>query len=70
MAELPSAGVKRLMTKHSGSLRSSSSAVALAVAAAEEYLARLAQEASALAQKDRRKTLLDGDIQRAKEILG
>ncbi len=70
MAELPAAGVKRLLAKHGGELRSSSSAVDLAISAAEEYIARLAQEAGALAQKDRRKTIMDGDIQKAKEILG
>ena len=70
MAELPAAGVKRLLTKHGGELRSSGSAVTMAVSAAEDYIARLAQEASNLAQKDRRKTIMDGDIQRAKEILG
>ncbi len=70
MAELPAAGIKRLLSKHGGELRSSTSAVNLAVAAAEEYVARLAQEAGALAEKDRRKTILDGDIQKAKELLG
>ena len=70
MAELPAAGVKRLLAKHGGELRSSTSAVNLAVAAAEDYVARLAQEAGALAEKDRRKTILDGDIQKAKELLG
>jgi histone H3/H4 len=33
-------------------------------------MARLAQEAAAVAQKERRKTIMDGDIQKAKEILG
>ncbi len=70
MAELPAAGIKRLLSKHGGELRSSTSAVNLAVAAAEDYIARLAQEAGALAEKDRRKTILDGDIQKAKELLG
>jgi histone H3/H4 len=70
MAELPGAAVKRLLTKHGGDLRTSSSAVQLAVAAAEEYIARLAQEAGQSAQKDRRKTIMDADIQRAKEAIG
>ena len=69
MADLPGAAVKRLLTKHGGDLRTSSSAVQLAVAAAEDYVARLGQEASAFAQKDRRKTIMDADIQRAKELL-
>ncbi len=70
MAELPAAGIKRLLSKHGGELRSSTSAVNLAVAAAEDYIARLAQEAGALAETDRRKTILDGDTQKAKELLG
>ena len=54
MAELPGAAVKRLISKHGGELRTSASAVQLAVAAAENYIARLAQEASASAQGERR----------------
>ena len=70
MAELPGAAVKRLISKHGGELRTSASAVQLAVAAAENYIARLAQEASATAQGERRKTIMDSDIQRAREALG
>ncbi len=70
MADLPAAGVKRLLAKHGGDLRSSTSAVNMAVAAAEEYIARLAQEAGALAEKERRKTIMDADIQKAKEMFG
>jgi len=70
MAELPSAGVKRLLTKNGGELRTSTSAVQLVVEAAEQYIARLAQEASAVAQKERRKTIMDGDIRKAREVVG
>jgi histone H3/H4 len=70
MAELPAAAVKRVLTKHGGELRTSGSAVELAVQAAEDYIARLAQEASAVAQKDRRKTIMDGDIKKAREVVG
>ena len=70
MAELPGAAVKRLLTKHGGDLRTSGSAVQLAVAAAEGYIARLAQEASASAQSERRKTIMDSDITKAREALG
>ena len=70
MAELPGAAVKRLLTKHGGDLRTSSSAVQLAVAAAEDYIARLAQEASSSAQQERRKTIMDSDITKARETLG
>ena len=70
MAELPGAAVKRLLTKHGDGLRTSGSAVDMAVNAAADYIARLAQEASASAQRDKRKTIMDTDIQRAKEALG
>jgi len=70
MAELPAAAVKRVLTKHGGELRTSGTAIELAVQAAEEYIARLAQEASAVAQKDRRKTIMDGDIKKAREVVG
>jgi len=70
MADIPGAAVKRLLTKHGGDLRTSASAVQLAVVAAERYVARLAEEASRVAQKERRKTIMDGDIKRAQEILG
>jgi histone H3/H4 len=70
MSELPAAGVKRLLTKHGGELRTSGSAVDLAVQAAEEYIARLAQEASAAAQKEKRKTIMDADIKKAREVIG
>jgi histone H3/H4 len=70
MADLPAAAVKRLLTKHGNQLRSSGSAVDLAVAAAENYIARLAQAASAAADADKRKTIMDSDIQKAREQLG
>lgn len=70
MAELPGAAVKRLISKHGNELRISASAVQLAVEAAEDYLARLARQASDAAQRDKRKTIMDGDIQRARESVG
>ena len=70
MANLPAAAVKRLLTKHGGELRTSGSAVEQAVIAAENYIARLAETASAAASGDRRKTIMDGDIARAREKLG
>ena len=70
MAELPGAAVKRLVSKHGGDLRISASAVQLAVAAAEAYIARLAREASGAASGDRRKTIMDADIQKAREVVG
>ena len=70
MADLPGAAVKRLLTRYGEGLRTSATAVELAVAAAEDYIARLAQEAAASASRDRRKTIMDADIQRAREQLG
>jgi histone H3/H4 len=42
----------------------------MAASAAAGYIARLAQEAAASAERDKRKTIMDTDIQRAKEALG
>ncbi len=70
MADLPGAAVKRLLTKNATDLRTSSSAVQLAVAAAEGYVARLGEEAGKLAEKARRKTIMDADINGAKELIG
>ena len=47
MAEIPNAVIKRLLTKHGDGLRVSASALDKAVAATEDYVARLAREAHA-----------------------
>jgi histone H3/H4 len=70
MAELPGAAVKRVIAQGGGDLRISASAVQLAVAAAESYLSRLARAASENATREKRKTIMDADIQRAREIVG
>jgi histone H3/H4 len=70
MGNLPSAVVKRLLGKHGGGLRVSGSAVTKAVEAAEDYIARLAREAQASAESDRRKTVMEGDIEKARTKLG
>ncbi len=69
MGELPNAVVKRLLAKHGGGLRVSGSALDLAVAAAEDYIARLAQEANASATENKRKTVMDSDVQFARTKL-
>ena len=69
MADLPNAVVKRLLTKHGGGLRVSGSALTQAVAAAEDYIARLAKEAQASAEANRRKTVMDSDIESARARL-
>ncbi len=70
MADLPNAVVKRLLTKHGGGLRVSGSALSLAVDATEGYIARLAQEAQASAEANKRKTVMDSDIEAARAKLG
>ncbi len=51
-------------------MRVSASALKLAVAAAEDYISRLAREASSSAAGERRKTIMDGDVQKARGALG
>ncbi len=69
MADLPNAVVKRLLTKHGGGMRVSGSALTLAVSAAEDYIARLAREAQVSAEANKRKTVMDSDIQTARSKL-
>lgn len=70
MGELPNAVIKRLLSKHGDGMRVSGSALERAVAAAEDYIARLAREASASAAAAKRKTVMDGDIDDARAKLG
>jgi histone H3/H4 len=70
MAELPGAAVKRLVIKHGGELRISGSALQAAVAAAEDYIGRLARAAAASAQDAKRKTIMDADIEKARQSTG
>lgn len=70
MGDLPNAVVKRLLVKHGGDLRVSGSAIEKAVEAAESYIARLAKEAQAAAESEKRKTIMDGDIEKARMKLG
>lgn len=70
MGELPNAVVKRLLTKHGGGLRVSGPALDRAVSAAESYIARLAQEASNSAGANKRKTVMDSDIDAARAKIG
>ena len=69
MGELPNAVVKRLLSKHGGGLRVSGAAIDRAVDAAEDYIARLAKEAESLALADKRKTVMDNDIEKARAKL-
>lgn len=69
MPDIPNAVVKRLIAKHSEGLRVSGSALDKAVAATEDFVARLAREAHASAVADKRKTIMDGDIDSAKAKL-
>ncbi|MBW2241364.1 MAG: NFYB/HAP3 family transcription factor subunit [Deltaproteobacteria bacterium] len=70
MADLPNAVVKRLISKHGEGLRVSGSAIDRAVDATEDFLARLAREAHASAIADKRKTIMDSDIDKARAKLG
>jgi histone H3/H4 len=70
MAELPNAVVKRLLSKHGGGLRVTGSALTLVVEAAEGYIARLAQEAQASAEANKRKTVMDSDVEEARAKIG
>jgi histone H3/H4 len=70
MSDLPNAVVKRLLTKHGGGMRVSGPALAKAVEAAEGYIARLAREAQASAEANKRKTLMDDDIDAARSRVG
>jgi len=70
MGDLPNAVVKRLLTKYAGGLRVSGSALDKAVAAAEDYVARLAREAQSSAEDNKRKTLMDADIDAARGRIG
>ena len=70
MAEIPNAVIKRLLTQHGEGLRVSGSALDKAVAATEDYVARLAREAHASAVADKRKTIMDADIDSARAKIG
>ena len=70
MAEIPNAVIKRLLTKHGEGLRVSASALDKAVAATEDYVARLAREAHASAAADKRKTIMDADIDSGRAKIG
>ena len=70
MADLPNAVVKRLLAKHGDGMRVSGTAIDKAVAAAEDYIGRLAREANASAVADKRKTIMDSDIDQARTKLG
>ncbi len=69
MGDLPNAVVKRLLAKHGGGLRISGGAIDKAVAATEDYIARLAREAQASAEGEKRKTVMEGDIDKARSRL-
>lgn len=66
LSDLPNAVVKRLLAKHGDGMRVSGDAIEKAVAAAEDYIARLAREAHALAVADKRKTIMESDIVQAR----
>ena len=70
MSELSSAPVKRLIVEASGGMRVGASALEQAVNATEDYIRRLGQAACEHARADRRKTIQDADVARARAELG
>ena len=70
MGDIPNAVIKRLLAKHGHDLRVSGAAIDRAAVAAEDYIARLAREAHASAITDKRKTIMDSDIDRARGKIG
>lgn len=69
MAELPTAPVKRIMMKQ-GIQRISPGAVAIAANAAEDLLAALADRALRSANADKRKTIMEADVDAARRAMG
>ncbi len=69
MGALPNAVIKRLLSQHGGGLRVSGTALERAVSAAEDYISRLAAEASSSATAAKRKTVMDSDIDSARAKL-
>ena len=67
---LPKAVVKRIMSDGGGGMRVSGSALDAAVAAAEDYLTKLAKAAAESADDNKRKTLMDADIANARARVG
>lgn len=70
MGALPKAVVKRILTEHADGMRVSGTGLEAAVAACESYLERLAKAAQESAEENKRKTLMDADINNAKSRLG
>lgn len=70
MGALPKAVVKRILSEHADGMRVSGGGLDAAVAAAENYLERLAKAAHDSAEENRRKTLMDDDINNAKSRVG
>ncbi len=69
MGALPKAVIKRLLSQHGGGLRVSGTALDRAVDATENYISRLAAEASSTATAAKRKTVMDSDIDSARAKL-
>ena len=69
MAELAAAPVKRILMRE-GISRISPGAVAIAANAAEDVLAHLADKALRFASENRRKTVMEADMDAARRSLG
>ena len=69
MSELPTAPVKRIMLRE-GISRISPGAVAIAANVAEDVLALLAEKALRSANRDKRRTVMEADMDAARRSLG
>ena len=69
MADLPSAAVKRILMKV-GIQRISPGAVGIATNAAEDILTALAEKALRSANADKRKTVMEADMDSARRAMG
>lgn len=70
MAELAASHVKKLILEGAGDMRVAGAAVPLATTAAATYLKKLGERAAAIARAERRQTIMDRDIESAKQQLG
>ena len=69
MAEIPSAPVKRVLM-NAGIQRISPGAVGIALNAAEDLLTALAEKALRSANADKRRTVMEADMDAARRALG
>jgi len=67
MSLLPQSNTRKLVMEKTGELRISASAVSCATEAAADYLRRLGERAAGVARSYGRKTIMDEDIELARQ---